>query len=361
MTRSPTPTILEVAREAGVSKTSVSRYLGGERDRLSPSMQTRIATAITSLGYRPNWMARGLKGGQSRLLGMLVADIRNPFSTAVLHGAEQACRAHGLSLLVCNTDNDAVLERRHLEMLAAYRVEGMIINAAGDPGPALRRFADPRTPVVLLDRQVSDLDADIVGLDNALAIDQAFAHLHAQGYRRLLYVSEPVTEASSRQARLARVEACLARHPEWRGETLGVALEAPGDALATRLRRFVDSRDPAPGAILCANGQVTLAVAQWLREAGVTLGPVGLMGIDELDWCALVGPGITTLAQPTATLGASAVDCLVTRFSPEGRQRPPRRLDYAGTLIPRGSTRRDSAPAPTTDFRSLSCPSLRTF
>lgn len=332
-------TILEVARDAGVSKTSVSRYFGGERERLSRDMQRRIAASAKRLGYRPNQMARGLKGGHSRLVGMLVADIRNPFSVAVMHGVEQACREHGFSLVVCNTDNDPAQERDHLALLAAYRVEGLVINAAGHPSRELEALAAQGTPLVLLDRSLSDVAADMVGLDNTRVIDMALDHLQARGYGELLYVSEPPAEASSRQIRLERFREQLGIRG-LRGKACCMALDDSATSLEHAIANFLAPRADAPRALLCANGNVTVAVTRALQAQGVVLGETGLMGIDELDWCALVAPGITTLAQPTEEIGRTAMENLLQRLTAPGADAPPRRIQYQAKLIARGSTRR---------------------
>jgi LacI family transcriptional regulator, kdg operon repressor len=330
-------TILEVAREAGASKTSVSRYFGGERERLSLELQRRIAEAARHLGYRPNQMARGLKGGHSRLIGMLVADIRNPFSVAVMHGVEQACREHGYSLLVCNTDNDAAQERTHLALMASYRVEGLVINAAGSPDRELQALIDQGTPLVLLDRELGAIQADLVGLDNERAIDMALDHLQGQGYRELLYVSEPPEQASSRQVRLVQFR----QRSEERG-LVGIVQCQP-IAEAERLERaigaFLARPHGAPKALLCANGNVTLTATRALQTLGVRLGETGLMGIDELEWCDLVTPGITTLAQPTEAIGRAAVACLMQRLTRATESPPSSVHGHIPTLIARGSTR----------------------
>ncbi|MGM0785347.1 MAG: LacI family DNA-binding transcriptional regulator [Pseudomonadota bacterium] len=331
-------TLIEVAHAAGTSKTSVSRFFGDERQRLSQELQERIAAAAKRLGYHPNQMARGLKGGRSRLIGMLVADIRNPYSVAVMHGVESACQAHGYSLMVANTNNDPAQERRHLELLTAYRVEGLVVNAAGSPDRELTRLAEQGTPLVLVDRELGEVPADMVGLDNAHAIDQALDHLQAAGYGELLYVSKPTSRVSSRRARLERFQHGLAERG-LAGDARCLTLDADAAELDEAIGAFLARPGTAPKALLCANGQVTLAATRWLQQHDVTLGRVGLMGIDELEWCALVPPGITTLAQPTDAIGRVAVENLLQRLESTQRTSPPRRTHYQAHLIPRGSTR----------------------
>ncbi|EHJ91214.1 LacI family DNA-binding transcriptional regulator [Vreelandella boliviensis] len=337
---SPTPrrsTILEVAHLAGASKTSVSRYFGEERGRLSPSLQAQIAQAADTLGYQPNLMARGLKGGRSKLIGMLVADIRNPFSVAITHGVEQACRQYGYSLVVCNTDNDPEQERQHLDLLGAYQVEGLVVNASGSPERQLHTFISQGTPIVLLDREVDHVEVEVVGLDNHLAIDMALEHLTEQGYQAVLYVSEAPQQSSPRQKRLSRFSHAAEQH----GLNYATSLLATSDSTATlqALSDFLTTQQQHACAVLCGNGNATLTVTRLFQQLSLPLGKVGLMGIDELDWCALVPPGITTLAQPTDAIGKTAVQCLVHRIAPHTSSMPTT-LCFAPTLIERGSTQR---------------------
>ncbi|PAU78208.1 LacI family DNA-binding transcriptional regulator [Halomonas salipaludis] len=334
------PTLHDVASAAGASKTSVSRYFGDERERLSAALQERIATAAEQLGFSPNRMARGLKGGHSRLIGMLVADIRNPFSVAVMHGVEQACRQHGYSLMLCNTDNAPSQEREHLALLASYRVEGLVINPTGSHQPAL----DAQTiPTVLLDRRLDHARADVVGLDNRLAIEMALDHLAAQGYREVFYLSEPAAQVSSREQRLASFRHGLAPRG-LRGEVHCQAPDCADESLQAALSAFIQRPAAAPKAVLCANGNMTLAATRAFHALAIRPGATGLMGIDELDWCGLVEPGITTLAQPTAAIGHSAVACLLKRLAD-----PARAIDdiqHSPTLMARGSTAAGTPPQP---------------
>jgi len=324
-------TISEVARVAGVSKATVSRYIGGDRQLLAEATAKRLEEVIERLGYRPNQMARGLKRGQTRLIGMLVADILNPYSVAVMHGVETACRQHGYSLVVCNTNRDDEQERHHLAALQSYNVEGLIVNTLGHhPGELLNLQRD--MPMVLVDRQLPELNVDLVGLDNAQAIEQALDHLQARGYRDILAVTEPLDGTSSRLERTQAFTASISRRAGMRQQLV----EIDGN-LHARLDAFLGSNGHGPQAIFTFNGVATLTVTRVLHDAGCNLfQDVGLIALDELDWYPLVGSGITALAQPTERIGVAAFDCLHDRL--RGESGAPRRLDFKAELIIRGST-----------------------
>ncbi|WP_349815690.1 LacI family DNA-binding transcriptional regulator [Pseudomonas fluorescens] len=322
-------TMLDVAERAGVSKASVSRFIGDDRALLSDAIALRIEQAIRELGYRPNQMARGLKRGRTRLIGMLVADIRNPYSIAVMHGVETACRKHGYSLVVCNTDRDDEQERQHLAALRSYNIEGLIVNTLGHHLDQLLELQQ-EMPLVLVDRKVEPLHSDLVGLNNAAAVRIAVEHLQQQGYRDVLLVSEAADGTSSRLERQASFKAEIASRPGLTGAVLEL-----DDALQSRLQAFVAT--PGPKALFCANGIAALACTRALKASGCRLfEDVGLIALDDLDWYPLVGNGITALAQPTEAIGASAFDCLLKRL--RGDDAPTRTLDFLPELIIRGST-----------------------
>ncbi|WP_439862409.1 LacI family DNA-binding transcriptional regulator [Pseudomonas antarctica] len=322
-------TMLDVAERAGVSKASVSRFIGDDRALLSDAIALRIEQAIEALGYRPNQMARGLKRGRTRLIGMLVADIRNPYSIAVMHGVETACRTHGYSLVVCNTDRDDAQERQHLAALRSYNIEGLIVNTLGHHLDQLLELRQ-EMPLVLVDRKVEPLHCDLVGLDNSAAVHIAVKHLQQQGYRDVLLVSEPADGTSSRLERQQSFNTEIARRPELTGAVLEMDAE-----LDNRLHTYLAK--PGRKALFCANGIAALACTRALKSLGCHLfDDVGLIALDDLDWYPLVGSGITALAQPTEAIGASAFECLLKRL--RGDDAPTRTLDFLPELIVRGST-----------------------
>jgi LacI family transcriptional regulator, kdg operon repressor len=328
-------TIADVARAAQASKASVSRYLGGNLGALSDALRERIQVAIEALGYCPSPIARSLKGGHTGLIGMLAADIDNPWSVAVLHGAEAACQQHGFSLILSNSGGDPVREQKMITALLSYRVEGLVVNAAG-PARSLMAALSGDVPVVLVDRKPDGCGFDFVGLDNVAAMDTVVGHLTGEGFLDLALVIQPVKNVSTRQERAAGFRAAVRRAPGCRGDIVEIEQADPA-AVDRALKTFLAAPTGGAKAVIAANGLMTLRVVQCLDRLGLRMPQdVGLVGFDELDWCALVPPGITTFGQPTYDIGATAVRRLLARVS--GERSNTGDTIFSGKLIARHSS-----------------------
>ena len=380
-------TITDVAREAGTGKTSISRYLNGELSVLSPELRARIEAAIERLDYQPNQMARGLKRGRNRLIGMLVADLTNPYSVEVLQGVEAACQALGYMPLICHAANEVEMERRYLQLLTTYRVEGVIVNALGVREETLRPVGEGGIPAVLVDRMVDGLVADMVGLDNTAAVELATHHLLERGFDDIWFVVQPFERVSSRRLREAAFRAAIGGQARARGHTVVLEL---GDAAAleqtlAELDRGVDAAfevspgvtlhlaagaapDVTPGvsvdlahgtrsdanpslvpgaaqatgtrrvALFAANAPVALCLARHLnaRHGARWQERIALLSVDDPEWAEFAG--ITTIRQPTYQIGYRAVEFLHERI--DGVESAARDCLLPGELIVRASTSR---------------------
>jgi LacI family kdg operon repressor len=337
-------TIADVAREAGVSKATVSRFLNHREKLLSPEIATRVEAAVAALGYSPSPMAQALKRGRSRLIGLVVADITNPFSVAVLRGAEKACQEAGYLVMLFNLGNQSEREREAIEALASYRVEGFILNTLGGDPHAAGEMVRHGKPAVLVDRKHAALQADFVSLDNAGAVRQAVDHLVGNGYRHLLHVTEPIANVSSRAERAAAFLSAASRHGTACAGGVLELQESNGDeALLQALRDLKRRAGRKAPAVLASNAVVTLRVAAAVARLGWTFGQdIGFLGIDETEWAPLIGPGLTTIAQPTDDIGRVAASCLLERIG--GRHWPPRQILLEGRLVPRASSAGASPP-----------------
>ncbi|SIO59569.1 LacI family DNA-binding transcriptional regulator [Paraburkholderia phenazinium] len=383
-------TITDVAREAGTGKTSISRYLNGELSVLSPELRARIEAAIERLDYQPNQMARGLKRGRNRLIGMLVADLTNPYSVEVLQGVEAACQALGYMPLICHAANEVEMERRYLQLLTTYRVEGVIVNALGVREETLRPVGEGGIPAVLVDRMVDGLVADMVGLDNTAAVELATHHLLERGFDDIWFVVQPFERVSSRRLREAAFRAAIGGQARARGHTVVLEL---GDAAAleqtlAELDHAVDAAfevspgvtlhlaagaapDVTPGvsvdlahgtrsdanpslradtaqaaagagtrrvALFAANAPVALCLARHLnaRHGARWQERIALLSVDDPEWAEFAG--ITTIRQPTYQIGYRAVEFLHERI--DGVESAARDCLLPGELIVRASTSR---------------------
>jgi LacI family kdg operon repressor len=328
-------TIRDVASAAKTGKTSVSRYLNGEQHLLSDSLKERIGRAISLLDYQPSQMARSLKSGQTRLIGLILADITNPYSVDVMRGVEAACRQEGLTLLVCNTNNELDQEKHYLQLLSSYRVDGIVVNAVGMREAAISTLQQANLPMVLIDRKVANFACDVIGLKNVEATQMMTDHLVKQGFEALLFVSEPAT-VNTRFDRLRTFLQRMQQSPQLTGEQGEIELYNT-EGLDNLLREFVARHADKHKAVMCVNGALTLQVARAMQRLNLRWGPdIGLSGFDELVWADLAGVGITTLKQPTYDMGVAALRQLVTRI--QGNTEPVKDLEFSGELIARGST-----------------------
>ena len=342
-------TIAEVAREAGVSKATVSRFLNHRERLLTPGIATRVEIAIAALAYSPSPMAQALKRGRSRLIGLVVADVTNPFSVAVLRGAEKACQQAGYLLMLFNLGNDSRRESEAIKALTAYQVEGFILNTLGRDAGAAADAARHGKPVVLVDRRHHDMQADFVSLDNAGAVRLGVAHLLKAGYRELLFVSEPISGVSSRMEREAAFRSVIGDSAPELADLHGNTFESTegdSDGLDQALRSLRQRAQGRLPGVISSNAVVTLRVVAAMARLGWRFGAeLGLVGFDDTEWSPYIGPGLTTIAQPTDELGRLAAGCLIERL--KGLDLPPRQILLSGRLLPRGSSVPAAPAAPT--------------
>lgn len=163
-------TITDIAKAAGVSKTTISRYLNGRFDLMSPETRRRIESVIDVSGYQPSTIARSLKNKRSLLLGIVVSDQSSPFSTAVLLGVGDALRNTEYVPVFVNCDDDPAKERYQISFLLSRGVDGLIVNTTSYENPFLVNLEARGVPIVLCDRYIKGHTFDIVTTDHASTI-----------------------------------------------------------------------------------------------------------------------------------------------------------------------------------------------
>jgi DNA-binding LacI/PurR family transcriptional regulator len=301
-------TIRDVAAEAGVSITTVSRALN-ESGRVGPGTRERVLTAAHRLGYEPNDLARSLHGKATGTIAVLVPDITNPFFPELVNGVQEVANAHGRLLLLCQTSENTAIAVQELLHLRRKRVDGVVL-VGGLAGGEDLSSALAGMPVVTVDRDTTIDGAWVVRSNHRLGGRLATEHLIELGHERIAHISGPmglsVAQDRSDGYREALEEAGLAYDESLVVE--GDFLEQSGyDALRTLRRRRREF-----SAVFCGNDMMAIGALRALDEVGLTVPQdVSVVGFDDIHLASYLRPGLTTVHQPIQTLGRRAAELLI--------------------------------------------------
>jgi LacI family transcriptional regulator, kdg operon repressor len=296
-------TIKDVAREAGVSITTVSRYLNQNYEAMGEETRARIEEVIDSLGYLPNKLAQGLKG-TSRNIAVVVVNIGYPFCVSVIRSISKVLHDEGYNLMVWESDGDPKREEEIIRSLVAQNIGGLIIQTDGENNGILAETAR-MLPVVLIDREFAIPNVINVLTNDQEASNQLACRLFQEGYQKIIYVTEPLHSISTRAERLQGYkEACQ----QFQKEPCVIQIER-GDKASLKL--VVDRLDGQPAnypfSIYTANGLIMLELYPLLKELSFsTPNPMGLATFDEPDWAKLTSPPLTCVRHPTEEMGQYA-------------------------------------------------------
>jgi LacI family fructose operon transcriptional repressor len=324
--------IKDVAEAAGVSTATVSRVLANGR-HVRPELRARVLAAVDQLGYRPNLVARSLRSQQSNTIGLIVADIRNPFFTAISRAVEDIAYEQGLSVIFCNTDEDPKKEAIYLNLMRDTNVPGVILSPTLETtdhfAPKNMSFS-----VVVVDRPIHGADVDVVLLDNSDAAYRLTIHLIENGYRRIAAICGAMSTTG--HEREVGYEKALRTHSlSTTAEYVKYVPPRPEAGYAAALK-MLDAAQP-PDAIFTTNSLLGAGALQAIRERQLTIpDDVALVTFDETPWASLVQPAITLIAQPTYEIGKTATDLLLQRIADPDR--PTRQVILKGQLLVRGSS-----------------------
>jgi LacI family transcriptional regulator len=322
-------TISEVARIADVSPATVSRVLNGDH-RVGESYRLRVTAAVEQLGYRPNRLARNLRRQRSGAIGVVISDIENPHFSEAVRAIEDLAFGLGHPVLVCNTDETPAKERAYLETMMDERVLGVILSPSDPTSAAITAVIDSGIPIVAFDREVADPRADAVLADNIRGARLATEQLVAAGHRDIAFVGGR-REVETGAERLDGYEIAMRRAAlEPRSVDGGFRAEVARAAVSELLAANV-----VPTALVVANNLMTLGTLEALREAGRRVpDDVALVAIDDPPWASLVGPPLTTIAQPVRRMAGDAMELLLDRV---GGREHSRRIVHPMELHPRSS------------------------
>jgi len=318
MAKAKQPTIKDVARLAGVSKTTVGRVINGEEQRVAEATRERVLAAIAMLGYERNIIASSLRTDQTLMIALSIPDITNPFWPEVARGVQDACEAHGYTIALLNSDWDAKREIAHLQTVRRNRFDGLLINPIRITNAELRAL---KTPAVLLGSGEAFPDFDSVGSDSAGAVATALEHLIALGHTRIGLIAG-ISQRNRPDTRYHGYVEVLLRHGLPLDQDLIVRCSYSQAEGFAAMRRLLSVPHP-PTAVLAGNDILAIGALIAAREAGLTVPrDLSIIGIDDIQAASTTSPPLTTVAKPKYEIGVQAANLLLARIRGLGPDTP---------------------------------------
>jgi LacI family transcriptional regulator len=304
-------TIRDIARLAGVSVATVSGVLNN-KPTVRPKLVQRVKKAMAALDYHPDQVARSLRVRRTCTVGMVIADVTNPFFTDVIRGVEQEAQSNQYSVILCDANEDPALERHYLSTLFSRRVDGVLLAPTSSSTPQEGRV-HRRFPIVLIDRVPIGFNGSAVITDNFTAAYEGTRHLIELGHRRIAIIAGQLNLSNGIDRLEGFRKALQEEHLTFPDKYLqrGDFQHESGYRCGLELMRL-----PAPPtAIFSCNNKMTLGLMRALRELGMSCpGMVSVLGFDDFEWTAYFTPRLTTIAQPAYEMGKQAMRMLLHKL-----------------------------------------------
>ncbi|WP_295820225.1 LacI family DNA-binding transcriptional regulator [uncultured Deinococcus sp.] len=329
------PSIQDVARLASVSTATASRALS-RPDMVATGTRERVEAAAQQLGYQPNVLARSLRQKETRTIGLIVADILNPFHAMLAKGVQDAADQHGYTVFLFNSDEEPAKELRAMDTLRGHLPTGLIVAPTSGTRAHLKTLPD--LPVVELDRVSGHAGSTTVTVDNLGGAITATRHLIELGHRRIGMIvgQQDISTAIDRHAgyRAALHDAQLPYDP---------TLVLPGhhredDGYRAARQLLGRPAGTRPTALFIGNNEMTVGAVLAARELGLDIpGDLSIVGFDDSRWAQTMSPPLTVISQPAYDLGRLACEHLINEL---GQPRPvtPARVQLPTELVVRHST-----------------------
>jgi LacI family transcriptional regulator len=321
--------LVDVADAAGVSLRTASRVLNDDH-RVAAGTRSRVQDAMRSLNFQPDAVARSLRAGTDLAVGFVVEAIADPFFAEVIDSVEAVMARHGRPVLVASTHRDDAREQEVVQRMRHRRVAGLLLAPTTGDHSWLRT---DRTPVVLVDRAVPGVHADLVGIDDHQAADDAVTHLIRHGHRRIAYLGDSSSIPTS-SARLEGYRAAHARHGLPVADDLVRSDSSSSREAAAAAGALLDRpRELSCTAIFSATTRASLGIVPVLHARSRT--DIAFIAIGDFAMADALTPAITVVDHSGTLIGAAAAERLIERLADPGR--PVEHVRLPTPIIERGS------------------------
>lgn len=297
----------DVAAKVGVSTALVSYVLNNKmKGRISKEMAVRIREAAAELNYQPNQIARSLKTSRTSTIGLLLADISNPFSAHIARIVENEAQKSGYSVIIGSSDENAEKTRHLIQIFLNRQLDGMILLLPEHTEDQIELLNQHNIPFVLLDRYFPLYETNVVALNNSLASNEAVKHLQKTGHERIGIITYQTTLEHLQQRLQGAVD--LLQDPSLIGE---IRLDHIDEDVSSSIDRFLSQPEPV-NAIYFTSNLLTIAGLKHINQLGIKIPEeLAVVGFDKTDAFDLFYTTVSFVNQPIQELGEKAVQLLL--------------------------------------------------
>ncbi|HWQ57612.1 MAG TPA: LacI family DNA-binding transcriptional regulator [Clostridia bacterium] len=333
-------TIKDIAKVAGVSYATVSRALSGSSE-IGVETRERVLKICREMGYTTNYVARSMVMRRTKLIGLIVANIDNPFMSELAYHIELRAREQGYNLMLCNSSHDLALEREVFSLLVGRQVDGIILVPAGSDSYENLRPYISKVPTVFMSENLRDVPESYISVDNYRGTRLGTEYLYSLGHRSILYLGRRKNSMTHQLRAEGYVDACreLGMEPAFCNSGFSFSSIQAGYQLA----RHTFQKPMKQTAIFAAADSLALGVMEAAEEAGIRIPEdLSLIGFDNIMYTDLPKINLTTIEQPKKTMASMAVDVLLEKIGDPSAGYSHRIL--MPSLVERGTCRRIEAP-----------------
>lgn len=335
-------TIFDVAKEAGVSKSTVSRVLNHDK-KVKDETRILVEEAIKKLEYSPSYFAQGIRTRKTMTIAMLVPEYTNVFYNEMFRGVEDVALQHGYLVLICNTERHSTSEVEYTKELIKRQVDGIIYNTYTSNGEIIEYLKElsKQLPVVFMNRLFSaSEDISYVVTDGYQSTEKAVNYLIERGHKKIGYIRHNKSISVTEERYEGYKKGLEKNHIKFQKEYVyEVRYETEPDyiKLGQEAARYFAGLKEKPDAILAAIDTMAIGCIQGLKKEGIRVPEdISIIGYDNISLSELIDPPLTTIAQPIRQLGRTAAEIVIAKI--EGRKIEDK-IEFEGELILRDSTK----------------------
>ncbi len=336
-------TIYDVARQAGVSPSTVSRVMNSPEIVASDTCQ-KVTQVIKELSYIPNMIAASMPRNRMNYIGVIIPDITNIFFSNIIRGIQDVCEEHGYSVLIVNSDDIQEKEGRYLKLLYSRRVDGVIITVAGyreEKYSEEELSLMKKMHIVLIDREIKGLAVPIIKVNNFSGAYSAVKYLLAMGHKKIMYLAGIEGAKTNQERRKGYLAALEKAHINWKEELVAdFRLDTAYQEIMCYWPELKKSHK-LPTAIFAANDLMAIGALKAFAKLNVRVPEeVSIIGFDNIPFSDCTYPPLTTIAQPIYLMGQKAVETLLKLID---KKKINKSIKLKTELIERGSVSRREA------------------